>query len=326
MRMLVTGAGGFIGSFLCKTLVAEGHDVTGLTLAGEKVDHLEEQGVRILFGDLTDPKHLQDVSMEVDVVFHLAARVTDWGPRKAFYAAIYDTTKNLLHGSVGKAGRFVYVSSVAACGMGRHLNGHREEDPVYKSGLPYNDAKLDAERLVWKVKEDKGLAATVIRPTNVTGPGSIWVRDIVERYLNSKVPLIDNGRHSASLIYVENLVDGMVLAGTQEVAAGKTYHFRDDWKVTWKQYVEDLGDMVGKKPAFNLPYKVAWPAALALDKILTPLGVRPPATRQAVALMGRNLDIDTSKARRELGWKTRVSYEEAMQRIRQWVLDHMLKP
>ncbi|MCL4558365.1 MAG: NAD-dependent epimerase/dehydratase family protein [Deltaproteobacteria bacterium] len=318
-KVLVTGAGGFIGSFLCKRLSENGYSIRALAFPGEDVKHLETTGAEIVTGDLTVPGSIKGVADGVDTVYHLAGRVTDWGPRKAFYTAIPGATGNLLHESVGKVSRFVYISSFCACGMGRHLKGVKEDDPAYKTGIPYGDAKLEAEGLVQGCHKEKGLTYTIIRPSNVIGPGSIWVKDVVERLRKSSVPLIDHGRYSASLVYVENLVDGILLAGTKDAAKNNTYFFRDDWEVTWERYLKDLGRIVGKRPLISVPFWLAWTAAGIFEKLYAPFKVRPPGTRASVAVLGRDLDVDNTKAKRELGWATRVPYEDAMKAIEAWV-------
>jgi len=116
-----------------------------------------------------------------------------------------------------------------------------------------------------------------------------------------------------------NLVDGIIRAGTQEIAKGKTYFLRDDWQVTWGKYISDLGAMIGKKPRGNIPFGLAWATGYAMEKIFTPLKIRPPLTRIAAGVMGRNNDVDASLARKELGWETKVSYEQAMEEIEKWV-------
>jgi 2-alkyl-3-oxoalkanoate reductase len=153
----------------------------------------------------------------------------------------------------------------------------------------------------------------------------VWVNELGRQFLKSIVPLIDRGKHSASLIFVDNLVNGITLAGTEDKASGQIYQFRDDWNVTWKQYLTDLSGMLGKKPIGSVPYSVAWVTGTIAEKLLTPLGIRPPATRLAAAIIGRNNDVDNTKAKNELGWKTNVSYEDAMKEIREYVTTH-LKP
>jgi nucleoside-diphosphate-sugar epimerase len=323
MKILVTGATGFIGLNLCRELSKRDFAVTALVLPGEDVSQIKDHVVRILYGDITDPPSLEGITEDVETVFHLAARVTDWGPPNAFYSTILEGTRNLLEECSGKVSRFLYVSSMAACGVGRHMKDLTEEDKALKSGVPYNDAKLDAERLVQSYRGKVKTGYTIVRPANVTGPGSVWVRDIIERYQGLFVPLIDKGKHSASLIYIDNLVDGIILAGTMDIAEGKTYFLIDDWSVTWKQYVTDLGSIIGKKPFGSISFKTAWTIGVILEKIFTPFRIRPPVTRLAAGVMGRNNDVNAELARKELGWNTKVSYEEAMETIRLWVLENM---
>jgi nucleoside-diphosphate-sugar epimerase len=136
------------------------------------------------------------------------------------------------------------------------------------------------------------------------------------------VPLIDHGQYSASFVYVDNLVDGIILAGTSDIARGKSYHFRDDWSVTWKEYITDLGSFIGKRPRGNIPFKLAWMMGHVLEAMLNPLHIRSPLTRLSVGVLGRDNDVDTTLARTELGWRTRVSYREAMVKIGAWVKDN----
>lgn len=325
MNALVTGAAGFIGSVLSRELNHQGHKIRALALPGESTTELDELGIDIRRGDLTNPESLRGICDGIDTVFHLAGRVTDWGRRELFYRAIFDATRNLLDEASGRTMRFIYISSIAAIGFGRHMKGIRETDPAFKSGIPYNDAKLDAERLVMQYHDAGRIACTVIRPANVTGPGSVWVRDILDKMRSMPLPLIDGGRYSSSLIFVDNLVDGIILAATKDIARGKTYHLRDDWDVTWRQYITDIGAIIGKRPVGSVPYPVANLLGRLCDAVCTPLGVRPPLTRMAVEITGRDLDVDNTLAKRDLGWSTRITYQEAIQRIGVWVMDRYLK-
>ena len=322
---LVTGAPGFIGGFLCKRLIDEGYSVRGLAMPKEPADHLERMGCSVVRGDLTKPDTIRGICDGVETVYHLAARVTYWGTRKDFYDANYEATKHLLEESSGSRPRFVLASSVVAVGLGRkHLNGYRETDPTQKVGIFYGDAKLDSEKLLWQHHKDRKVTGTVIRPTNVIGPGSVWVRDAVDALRRPFFPLIDGGRWSASLVYVDNLVDAFFLAGTKEEAEGQTYHVMDDYDVTWGQYFSDIAELMGKpitRTTFlSIPFAVAWPLSGLIGQVSSTFGWKASLTRHNMAMMGRNNDLDTSKARRELGWRTRVSYDEAKERIRDWMI------
>ena len=322
--VLVTGASGFIGRFLCQRLIAEGFSITALAMPEENVDHLVKLGCHIVRGDLTKPDSIHGICKEIDVVYHLAARVTYWGTRKMFYDAIYEATKNILQEASGKNIRFVFASSVVAIGLGgKHLNNYRETDPTSKTGILYGDAKLDAENLVWQYHGEGKIAGIVIRPTNVIGPGSVWGYDAVHNLNKLFFPLIDGGKWSASLLYVENLVDAFFLAGVKEVAIGQTYHVMDDYNVTWRQYFSDIAGMMGKPITWSTfastPYWMAWKTAGLVGGICSIAGLKTTLTKHNVAMMGRNNDLDISKAQKELGWETGISYGEAKNRIKEWM-------
>ena len=319
MKTLVTGAGGFIGSVLVRELIARGDRVRALVLPGENADALKKQGAEIVIGDLTEPASIRGICNGIDTVYHLAGRVTDWGAKSLFYSAIYDATRNLIAEAAGRASRFVYVSSIAAMGMGRHLKGVKETDPPRKSGVPYNDAKADAEALVRKYHDEGKIDCVIIRPANVTGPESVWVKDIIEQMKKMPIPLFDKGQYHTSFVYVDSLVDGIIRAGTMDIAKGKAYHFRDDWDATWKEYITELGSFIGKRPHGSIPFRVAWTLGHIMETILNPLHVRAPLTRLNASVLGRDNDVDTTLARAELGWKTTVSYRTAMEKIGAWV-------
>ena len=322
MKTLVTGAGGAIGSRLCKKLLERGDTVRGLFLPEEQTGDLE--GLEVVRGDITRPETLEGVARDIDCAFHLAARVADWGSMDLYRSVMVQGTANLLEQCVGDVDRFVYVSSIAAFGVGLHLKGFNEDAPQTLSGVPYADTKIYAESVVKGYTFGTDTSYTIVRPANVLGPKSVWVRDVVDAFLRGPVPLCDGGRYSTSFVYVDNLVDGIVLAADSEKARGRIYSFRDDYDVTWKEYVLQIGSLIGKKPFGSLPTRAAWAIGHLLELAYLPFfPARPPITRMAVAVMGFDNDVDTTRAREELGWSTRVSYEEAMEAVSGWVREYM---
>ena len=319
MKVLVTGAAGFIGSHLARRLLARGDEVRGLLMPGELDRGLEALGMEVFRGDLTDARAVKGVAEGCDRVIHAANRTIDWGTRKQFFSIGVDGTRNLLEECAGKVERFVYLSSIAAYGLGVHMKDFDEDTPLVKTGIHYGDAKAEAEQIVRSYMARGALDTTTIRPANVTGPGSVWVREVLDVMGRGPLPLIDGGRWSASLVFVENLVDGILAAMDSEVAAGRTYNLRDDYEVTWKEYEEWLGGLIGRQPTGSLPYKLAWRLGWVVQTLFLPLGVRPPITAQAVGIMGRDLDVSNRRAKEELGWRTRVPWEEAKATIENWV-------
>lgn len=324
MNSLITGAGGFIGSRLAHTLISKGHSVKALLMPGENGDALENAGAEIFRGDLTDPTTLEGIGKGVDTIFHLAARTSDWGSKKDFERIMVGGTGHLLNATADDISRFIYFSSVAALGLSRDLEGLDENAERVTCGIPYCDTKIVAEDLVKSYCTEHGIDYTIIRPTNVIGPGSVWVKDILDSFRRGTVPLISGGNAPGAFIYVDNLVDGAVLAAESDIAKGKIYHFRDDYDITWGEYIKRLGALIGKKPRGNIPFRAAWIIGHALEFILTPCNIRPPMTRLAAGVLGKNLDINNSRSKRELHWESRVTLDEAMKAIEEWVREHYI--
>lgn len=319
MNALVTGAGGFIGSHLARELINRGYSVKGLFMPTEESSDAEALGIGILKGDITVPSSLQGVAEGVDTVFHLATRTSDWGSKKEFERIMIGGTLNILEASRGKISRFIYFSSIAALGFGRDLVGIKEDAKRIPCGIPYCDTKIKAEDLVKDFCTRNNIGYTIIRPANVIGPGSVWVRDILDAYNRTLVPLMNGGKAPGAFVYVDNLVDGSILAAESSVAKSQTYHFRDDYDITWGDYFRHLGDLINKKPAGSIPFKLAWGLGHMMETLLTPLNIRPPMTRLAAGVLGKNLDVDTSKAKEDLNWESRVTLNDAIERITEWV-------
>ena len=326
MKVLVTGAAGFIGSTVTRRLLDRGDEIRGLLMPEEPDKGLEKLGMEVFRGDLTDPAGIRGIADGCDKVIHAAMRVIDWGTKKDFFSVGVDGTRSLLKECAGKTGRFVYMSSIAAYGFGVHMKDFDEDTPLVKTGIHYGDAKIEAEQLAHSYMARGAMDITVIRPANVTGPGSVWVREILDVMSKGPLPLFDGGRYSASLVYVENLVDGIIMAMDSEAARGRTYNLRDDYDVTWKEYEEALGNLIGKKPTGSLPFGFAWRLGWVVHAICAPFGIRPPITAQSVGIMGRDNDVSNRRAREELGWSTRVSWEEAWAAIEKWVREEYSPP
>jgi len=319
MRVLVTGVGGFIGSHLAKELIKKGHFVRGLFLPHEETQALEDIGVEVFRGDLCKPLSIKGITKDIDTVFHLAARTLDWGTMQQFKTIMVDGTENLLKESGKNVRKFVYFSSVAALGLNRDIKGFKEDAKRVITKIPYCDTKIMAEDLVNDYCTKNSLPFTIIRPVNVIGPGSIWIKEVLDTFLKMPVPLINGGNNPGAFIYIDNLIHGTLLAAESDKSNGKTYHFCDHYSITWKEYLQTVGSWIGKKTFGSVPFRLAWSLGWFFEKIFIPFGIRPPVTRLASGIMGKNLDVDTSLAEKDLGWTTLVPEEEAMNSLKLWV-------
>jgi nucleoside-diphosphate-sugar epimerase len=323
MRALVTGAGGFIGSNLCSTLAAKGYRVRGLLLPGECADRKELRGVEVRRGDIIVPSTLKGCASGCDLIFHCAARVSDWGPKHLFAETIVGGTRNMLEECHGKTVRFIYVSSTTAYGLKRNQDESKEGQPLVKVGVPYSDCKVDAEHLCREFMNKTGMDIVIVRPSHVEGPGSTIVKEVIEAFKRGPLPLIDHGRADLGLVYVDNLVNGMILAA-EKGESGNAYHFCDDGRMTWKEFLTLLGGLVGKRPAGSIPFRLAWHMGGCLEKAYRPFGTRPPFTRASAGMFGRSFHVDCSWTKKQLGWNPHVPFEEALDSIVHWVQNSYL--
>jgi nucleoside-diphosphate-sugar epimerase len=323
MKALITGAGGQIGSVLSRRLVERGDEVRGLFMPDEDDRGLGTLGVEVVRGDVTKPETLKGISSGCDVAFHLAARVEEWGRRSWFRETHYDGTNNMLQECAGDVDRFVYVSSMAYYGTAL-VRGVTEDTEPGKPRSHYQDMKILCERMVRTYSAERGLKYTIIRPSNVIGPRSAFVRNALDSFRQGLVPLVDGGSYNVAFVYVENLVDGIVLAADSKKAVNRAYNFCDDFEVTWREYFTALGALIGKKPAFSVSFKQAFFMAALAELAFLPFGKRPPFTPYAVTLVGEDNHMDCTRAREELGWRTRVTWDELWTVIERYVREECL--
>ncbi len=318
MKALITGAAGMIGTSLSRRLLDRGDQVRGLLMPDEPDQGLAALGMEIVRGDVTKPETLRGIAEGCDKVFHLAARVQEWGRRSQFRETHYEGTTNVLRECTGKIDRFIYFSSIAYYGT-KPMAGLTEDFEPEFSGLPYPDMKILCERLVRTYAAERGLRYTMIRPANVISTRSAHLVNVIDSFLKGPVPLVDGGSYSASFVYVENLVDGVLLAADSDVAVNRAYAFIDDYEVTWRDYLVGVGALLGKKPALSVSFRQAYALAAIVEYLFLPFNIRPPFTRYAVTLLGQENHVDASRARSELGWKTRVPWEDVWAEIEEFV-------
>ena len=148
-------------------------------------------------------------------MFHLATRTSDWGSYNQFAVIMIHGTMNLLQESKNDIKRFVYYSSIAAFGLNRPMAGFKEDAERQKCGIPYCDTKIDAEDMTSQFCAQHNIEHVIIRPGNVFGPGSVWVKDILDALGRAPFPLMEKGKMPGGFIYVDNLVDGTIPCGSQ---------------------------------------------------------------------------------------------------------------
>ncbi len=325
MKVLVTGATGLVGSHLAGKLIERGDQVRVLVRETSDTSHLAEKPIELAYGDLRDYESLKKAVSGVEVVYHCAALVMEWGSWKDFYRINVLGTRNLLEACLGaNIKRFVDVSTVGVYGVRSHER-ITEESPFLPSPSYYTRTKIEAERLVDKYYREKGLPAVIIRPTLIYGPRDRNLSGRVGRFLaRGRMVLINRGQGRAFFTYGGNVADAVILAGTRDNIIGRSYIISDDRVNTWKEFLDLMAEEMGvKKPSISVPASLAYPLATIAEygaKVILPWKPVPPL-RIGVMLFSIDRNFDTSRAKQELGYVPRVSLPEGIKRTVKWLRD-----
>lgn len=314
---LVSGATGFLGGQLTRLLHQEGYRVRILLHRRRDIDHLTAMGVETVEGDLLDPTSLARATDGQRIVFHTAGRVTDWGPREAYFQVNAEGTANLV-AACRESGveRLVHLSSLTVLGLPRTGESITEETPYADVRDPYSASKQAGERLVREAHGGRGLATTVIRSGVIWGPGDITILPRIAALIRRKaLPWIDHGRNLIGLSHVDNLSRGCILAAESPMAGGEVYHLTDGEEITARQAIIAIAEAMGAPPPrISLPFRAVYGAAALVEAAarLTGRETPPPVTRYAVRLVASDCRYDIGKARRELGYRPLVTFREGI--------------
>jgi ornithine--oxo-acid transaminase len=324
---LVTGASGFIGGRLTRSLVQDGRNVRCLVRAGSDTSALDRLEVEIVTGDLRDARSLATAVRGASSVFHCGAMVSDWGTEAEITRTNVVGTRNLLQASLNASiERFIHLSSTDVYG---YPDGSAI-DETYGPGRFrnwYAQSKLAAEAEVKALEGSFARGTVILRPSTVFGPGSRNViGEIAKAIRKRSMVLIDNGRAVAGLCYIDNLIDAALLALRHESARGQAYNVTDGLGVTWREFTDALAEGLGCAPVrWSMPFWLANSLGFSLEhgyRVLrrtTRVKTRPLLSRQAVHVLGIDQDFSNRKAREELGWEPRVDYETGLEATLAWI-------
>ena len=325
---LVTGATGMLGSHIAERLVSRGRRVRALVRPGSDTRFLERLGVELVRGDLVDPDSCDRAVRGVEVVYHAAAKVGDWGPWREFQTGCIDATRNLGRAAAAAGvGRFLHVSSTSAYGHPTEGGPPIDETAPMGQNLwawdAYTRSKVESERALWGLADSAGLPVTVIRPSWLYGERDrTTTARLVERLRSRKVLLVGRGDNPLSAVYVGIVADAALLAAADPGSVGEAYNITNQGPITQREFINLLARAAGAPPVTRkVPYRVAYAVATVFEakgRLLRQ--ARPPwVTRYATWLMGRYLEYSTEKARTRLGWSPNLTYEESIGRTVRWL-------
>lgn len=250
-RALVTGSTGFIGSHLVESLLARNWDVTCLIRPKSRTDNLSGLPVQRVRGDIDDIPSLEAAIHGQDFIFHAAGRIRS-APKDIYDRANHRFTKNLAHACLANnpdIKRFVYISSVAASGPS--LPGQRKnETQACAPTSEYGRSKLRGEQALYAVWDR--LPVTIIRPPSVYGPQQLETELLLKTIRRRIVPLLKEKGEATTLIYIKDLINGIILAALSQKTSGQIYYLTDGQNYSWRHIILTAKDQVLGK-SFSLP-------------------------------------------------------------------------
>jgi nucleoside-diphosphate-sugar epimerase len=324
MIFLITGATGFVGGHLTEACTARGHKVRAIVRQGSDAPLLDHLGAEIIRGDITDVNVIQTAVTNADVVVHCAAKVGDQGPVEEYRTINVEPLRNLLEACRGKPlSRFIHMSSLGVY-EAKHHQGTDEAEPLPKSHLDgYSQTKVEADQLAQEYQKNHGVPLVILRPGFVYGPRDRTVLPkLIKRMTNGKVHYLGGDRRALNTIYVGNLMDAIFLAVEKPDAVGQIYNLTDGEFVSKRRFFEAVSDGMGLPRSKQILPR--WLAAIVVRQLERQMrravakGKKSLLTPAQFKFLLLNLDFSIEKAKRELGYRPRFTFDEGMRETLAW--------
>lgn len=327
MRMknvLVTGGGGFLGKAIVKKLLEKKIRVT--SFSRQFYPELETLGVVQIQGDLADRDAVVKAFEKIDAVFHVAAKPGIWGPFEAFFRANVTGTEHVIHACLeNHTQQLIYTSSPSVVFDEGDMENADETVPYPENYLaPYPETKAMAEKRVVAASA-KGVSTIILRPHLIWGPGD---NHLFPRIVKKAGKLKRIGRTDdlVDTIYVDNAADAHVLAWQKLLEnpslSGNIYFISQDDPVSKWKMINAFLDAAGLPPIKgHVSAKAAYMAGSVFEFLYRGFGIKkePPMTRFVAKELATSHWFNISRAKKDLGYYPRVSTQEGLQRLKQWV-------
>jgi dihydroflavonol-4-reductase len=322
MRIAVTGATGFIGSYLAQLLASSGYDViaTGRAatqIEGARKDRLAKAGVVIEEGSLLDSGVASKVVAGCDAVIHLAAAQHEGNVPDSYFRDVNVAGTRLLIEAAVAAGvrRFVYGSTIGVYGSASH--GELDENsPPHPENI-YAVTKLQAEQVVREYASR--LEVCIARISETYGPGDLRLLKLFRAVDRGAFITLGSGLNVRQVIYVDDLAKGLLLATEHAAAVNQTFVLAGADVMTTNVMVQQVAAALGRRPPrLRIP---VWPfraAAFVMESTLSPLGIQPPLTQRRLDFFTKSFLFSTKKYRALLGFAPQIPFEVGASRTAQW--------
>jgi nucleoside-diphosphate-sugar epimerase len=318
--VLVTGAAGFIGQHLVRTLAQRGVQVRAVDIQ-PSLQQAEMPGVQYIQQDLRDAGALPELLAGVTTVYHLAsAHLQATASESQFREVNVDAAVALVR-SAAQAGvrRFVHASTVGI--YGHVVSPPATEDSPTAPGNMYERTKLLGENAVRQAATDLGLELIVLRPAWVYGPGCPRTEKLLRSVAKRRFFYVGDGRNLRHPVFIDDAVEAFILAaGSPACAAGYAYIIAGPRYVELRELVATCARVLGADPpARRLPRPLLVAAGRVAELVWGLAGREPPFSRRSLAFFENDNAFDTTAARTDLKFEAQVELEDGLRRTSQLV-------
>jgi nucleoside-diphosphate-sugar epimerase len=318
--VLITGANGFVGSRLCRKLVAEGFRVIAGVRKTADLRLLIDIPVEYRYGDVTQPDALPAMVTGIDYIVHNAG-VVKAKSREVFFAVNEQGTRNLCEAMARhdtSVKRMVYVSSAAAAGPSHRGIPAKETDPPHPV-TTYGESKLAGETVA--LSYAGRFPVTVVRPTGVYGPGDKEMFTLFQAVHRHLRPQVGDMSRRIQLVHVDDLCLGIFKALVAKTRSGSVYVIAEKQACTMREMIDILARTDG---GWQIPLIVPAPLfrfiAAVSEYSFKLAGATPMLTREKTRELLPSWEFDVSRAKDELGYESRIPLAEGMRQTYDWYL------
>ncbi|MFH0782043.1 MAG: NAD-dependent epimerase/dehydratase family protein [Pseudomonadota bacterium] len=325
MKILVTGGTGFTGHNLSKRLLEDGHQVRLLVRSMKRVALAPHPALEIQEGDIRDRVAVDRAVAGVAKVFNIAAMFRSAASVDQDYRDIHvEGVRHLLEAAAKhQVGRFVHCSTVGVHGDVK-VPPATEESPYAPADI-YQRTKLEGELLAREFAAKNGLALSVVRPTAIYGPGDMRLLKLFKLAVKKITPVIGTGKIFYHMVYIDDLVEGFILASEREEAVGQVFIVGGEENMILDDLLTTIAEITGRPDAkIHIPALPFQLAGTLCEKICIPLGIEPPIYRRRVDFFTKSRSFDIGKAKRLLGYAPKYGLQEGLRRTAKWYMEQDL--
>lgn len=319
---LVTGASGCVGGHLALRLRREGQPVRALVRPTSKTEHLRAAGVELVTGDIRNLAEVERAVAGCASVYHIAGVFRTAGHPDSYYVDVnVRGTENVLAAAKKYGvGRVVHCSTIGV--HGDVLEIPCTEDAPFNPGDIYQRTKLEAEQRA-RAEFANGLPGTIYRSASVYGPSDLRHLKLFKSVYQGRFRMFGTGRTLWHPVYIDDLIEGILLCGRHPSAIGRTYILASDQYISLNELVAGIAEALGRPaPRRHLPYWPLYAASVLCEGLCRPFGIDPPLHRRRVRFFVNNRAFSIERARRELGFEPRIDIREGLRRTAAWYLEH----